>query len=133
MEYGATVVIRHGYFITRYTHLEQIPGNLKEGDRIKRGAVVGLNGCTGLTRYPHVHFSTHHYSGSSKINKGKFINPHTLWHVPEEDIAAKKVTVPFFKEGITYEHDGRLTMPIREEDCRKTWTKSHPTKPWRCR
>ena len=131
LDYGAQVLLRHGDIVTGYWHLEQIPKDLKVGDYVQRGETLGLNGCTGLTRYPHVHFTTHEYSSFG--GKGSYVNPHTLWHVAEADIAARKVRPPFYEENTTYEHDKKLTLPIRAEDWGKRWTKSHPTKPWRCR
>ena len=58
------VYLNHGNIVTGYHHLEQIPKDLKEGEKVARGQVLGLNGCTGLTRYPHVHWATYEYDPS---------------------------------------------------------------------
>lgn len=53
--YGNYVVIAHGGGIaTLYGHLLQT--NVKTGDRVVRGQVIGLEGSTGLSTGPHVHF-----------------------------------------------------------------------------
>jgi murein DD-endopeptidase MepM/ murein hydrolase activator NlpD len=53
--YGNYVVIAHGGGIaTLYGHLLQT--NASVGDRVVRGQVIGLEGSTGLSTGPHVHF-----------------------------------------------------------------------------
>jgi murein DD-endopeptidase MepM/ murein hydrolase activator NlpD len=53
--YGNYVVIAHGGGIaTLYGHLAQTIA--KAGDRVVRGQVIGLEGSTGLSTGPHVHF-----------------------------------------------------------------------------
>jgi len=53
--YGNYVVIAHGGGIaTLYGHLLQT--NVSAGDRVVRGQVIGLEGSTGLSTGPHVHF-----------------------------------------------------------------------------
>lgn len=53
--YGNYVVIAHGAGIaTLYGHLLQT--NVSVGDRVVRGQVIGLEGSTGLSTGPHVHF-----------------------------------------------------------------------------
>ena len=53
--YGNFVVIAHGGGVeTLYGHLLQTDVNL--GDRVVRGQVIGLEGSTGFSTGPHVHF-----------------------------------------------------------------------------
>ena len=53
--YGNYVVIAHGGGIaTLYGHLLQT--NVSDGDRVVRGQVIGLEGSTGFSTGPHVHF-----------------------------------------------------------------------------
>ncbi|HKC19475.1 MAG TPA: peptidoglycan DD-metalloendopeptidase family protein, partial [Candidatus Dormibacteraeota bacterium] len=53
--YGNYVVIAHGGGIaTLYGHLLQT--NAKVGDKVVRGQVIGLEGSTGFSTGPHVHF-----------------------------------------------------------------------------
>lgn len=53
--YGNFVVVAHGGGVeTLYGHLLQ--ANVKVGDRVVRGEVIGLEGSTGFSTGPHVHF-----------------------------------------------------------------------------
>jgi murein DD-endopeptidase MepM/ murein hydrolase activator NlpD len=54
-DYGNAVVIDHGYGVTtRYGHLSKI--KVSEGERIKEGKVVGLQGSTGRSTGEHLHY-----------------------------------------------------------------------------
>lgn len=53
--YGATVIINHGDSIsTLYGHLSDT--KVGPGDRVRRGQVIGLAGCTGDCTGDHLHF-----------------------------------------------------------------------------
>jgi murein DD-endopeptidase MepM/ murein hydrolase activator NlpD len=48
-------VLNHGYgYKTVYAHMSKILVN--EGEKVKRGQVIGLVGSTGLSVAPHVHY-----------------------------------------------------------------------------
>ena len=52
---GNLVVIDHSYgFTTYYAHLASFA--VKEGDRVKRGQVIGYVGSTGRSNAPHLHY-----------------------------------------------------------------------------
>lgn len=64
--YGNMVVVDHGFGLsTRYAHLEAF--NVKPGDRVQRGDVVGYAGRTGRATGDHVHYEVLVY--------GRHLNP----------------------------------------------------------
>lgn len=68
--YGSTVIIDHGFgLFTLYAHLSMI--DVKAGQAIKRGEVIGRSGMTGLAGGDHLHFSV--------IVGGQFVNPLEWW------------------------------------------------------
>ncbi len=64
--YGRKVVIDHGFgYKTLYAHMEGF--NIKRGQQVKRGDVIGFVGNTGLSVAPHLHYEV--------IKNGKKVNP----------------------------------------------------------
>ena len=52
---GKTIVIDHGYgFVTRYGHLSKY--EVKRGQKVSRGDVIGYMGSTGRSTGPHLHY-----------------------------------------------------------------------------
>ena len=77
--YGITVILDHGYgYETLYAHMSET--KVKEGDRIKRGQIIGYVGSTGRSSGPHLHYSIY--------KNEKAINPRTLLKLPENNLAA---------------------------------------------
>ena len=70
-EYGITVIVDHGQDIKSvYGHLSKT--NVKVGDRVERGAVVGWSGNTGRSTGAHLHYEI--------LVKGQSVNPRAyLW------------------------------------------------------
>ncbi len=53
--YGNEIIINHGFsYETRYAHLSKI--KVKNGQRVKRGEIIGLMGNTGKSTAPHLHY-----------------------------------------------------------------------------
>jgi murein DD-endopeptidase MepM/ murein hydrolase activator NlpD len=53
--YGNSIIINHGYgIVTRYGHLDAY--NVKPGQRVRRGDVIGFVGNTGRSTAPHLHY-----------------------------------------------------------------------------
>ncbi len=64
--YGITVVINHGRgYQTLYAHLSK--QNVKPGQKVKRGEVIGYMGTTGLSVGVHLHYEV--------IKNGEKVNP----------------------------------------------------------
>ena len=53
--YGNLVIVDSGDFKTYYAHLDSIADNLKEGDSLKSGDLIGKIGSTGRSTGPHLH------------------------------------------------------------------------------
>lgn len=68
--YGETVVVDHGLGVfSQYSHLSQI--DVKVGEEVKKGAVLGKTGTTGLAGGDHLHFSM--------LLQGEFVDPLEWW------------------------------------------------------
>jgi hypothetical protein len=56
--YGNHIVIDHGFgYKTLYAHLDR--ANVRRGQKVKRGDVIGFVGSTGLSLAPHLHYEVH--------------------------------------------------------------------------
>ena len=64
--YGRHIRIDHGFgYVTLYAHLNKY--NVKRGQKVKRGDIIGYVGSTGRSVAPHLHYEI--------IKDGKKINP----------------------------------------------------------
>ena len=55
---GNYIEIRNGkHYSTRFLHMSEL--DVKVGDRVSRGEVIGLSGNTGLSTGPHLHYELH--------------------------------------------------------------------------
>lgn len=63
--YGNHVIIDHGYgYKTLYAHMSKI--NVRRGEKVMRGTVIGEIGNTGLSVAPHLHYEV--IKGGEKVN-----------------------------------------------------------------
>ncbi len=59
--YGMHVIVDHGFgYQTLYAHMSKL--EVRNGQRVKRGEVLGLVGNTGLSVGPHLHYEVHRNS-----------------------------------------------------------------------
>ncbi|MFT4525320.1 MAG: murein DD-endopeptidase MepM/ murein hydrolase activator NlpD [Granulosicoccus sp.] len=64
--YGKNIKIDHGYgYVTLYAHMSKF--NVRKGQKVKRGEVIGYVGTTGTSTAPHLHYEV--------IKHGEKINP----------------------------------------------------------
>jgi murein DD-endopeptidase MepM/ murein hydrolase activator NlpD len=69
--YGREIVINHGFgYKTRYAHLSSFL--VKEGDKVKRGDLIGLMGSSGKSTGPHLHYEVE--------KDGHKVNPINYFH-----------------------------------------------------
>jgi len=56
--YGNCIVINHGFgYETLYAHMSKM--DVRRGDKVKRGQVIGHVGNTGKSTSPHLHYEVH--------------------------------------------------------------------------
>lgn len=69
--FGNYIIIRHKHgFYTRYGHMQSF--NVRTGQRVQQGEVIGRIGNTGLSTGPHLHYEVH--IGSDVVDPYKFLN-----------------------------------------------------------
>jgi len=80
--YGLTVVLDHGQGLaSTYSHLSNI--DVKIGQEVKKGEIIGSTGQTGLAGGDHLHYGV--------MVSGLFVNPIEWWdsHWIEDNITKK--------------------------------------------
>lgn len=82
--YGKHIRINHGFgYVSLYAHLSNY--NVRKGQRVKRGDLIGFVGSTGRSQAPHLHYEI--------IKNGEKINPINFYYgnlSPEEFAAMQK-------------------------------------------
>jgi hypothetical protein len=69
--YGLYVVIEHeGGKSTLYAHMSKI--QVKVGDKVTKGQIIGLSGNTGSSTGPHLHFELH--QNGTPVNPAAYVN-----------------------------------------------------------
>jgi hypothetical protein len=70
--YGKMIQIDHGFgYATVYGHLSQF--NVKPGQKVKRGELIGFVGNTGTSTHPHLHYEVH--------KNGDAVNPQFYYYM----------------------------------------------------
>lgn len=85
--YGNAVILDHGQgLFSLYAHLSGI--QVKNGQEVKKGGILGTSGLTGLAGGDHLHFSI--------LVAGEFVNPTEWWdpHWIKDNVAAKLAVAP---------------------------------------
>ncbi len=67
--YGKHIRVNHGYgYLTLYAHLSKY--NVRQGQKVKRGDLIGFVGSTGRSEAPHVHYEV--WKDKDRINPINF-------------------------------------------------------------
>ena len=74
--YGNLIEIDHGYKVTtRYGHLKSL--KVKQGDLVKRGQLIAIQGNTGRSSGPHLHYEVRYmnkpYNPINFLKAGKYV------------------------------------------------------------
>ncbi|TDC80227.1 M23 family metallopeptidase [Micromonospora sp. KC606] len=70
--YGVSVVVNHGTgYLTHYAHLST--AKVSVGDRVAAGQIIGLEGSTGDSTGPHLHFEVHQGQMWNQIDPAPFL------------------------------------------------------------
>ncbi|HAX96896.1 MAG TPA: peptidase M23, partial [Prolixibacteraceae bacterium] len=70
--YGKYIEIDHGYgYLTLYAHLNDF--NVRKGQKVKRGEIIGFVGNTGTSTSPHLHYEVH--------RNGTAVNPQNYYYM----------------------------------------------------
>jgi murein DD-endopeptidase MepM/ murein hydrolase activator NlpD len=92
--FGKHIRIDHGFgYLTLYAHLSKY--NVRKGQRVKRGDLIGFVGSTGRSQAPHLHYEVH--------KNGVAINPINFYYgnlTPEE---FKEMLKAASQEGQSYD------------------------------
>ncbi len=86
-DYGKTIIISHVWGKSYYGHLKEL--DVKEGDEVSRGQLIGLSGNSGLSTGPHLHFSIKPNNADADNGYHGMIDPETLVSFKKE--SSKKV------------------------------------------
>lgn len=91
--YGNVVILNHGYgYETLYGHMSKI--KVKEGQKVKRGDIIGFVGSSGLSTGAHLHYEVH--------KNGEKVNPIHFFYDDVSPDEFKKI----------YEASARMTISL---------------------
>jgi hypothetical protein len=80
--YGNEIIVNHGYgYRTRYAHLSKF--NVKPGQKLTRGDVIGYIGSTGKSTGPHLHYEV--------LKNGSPMNPVYFYYNDLKDAEFEKM------------------------------------------
>ncbi len=140
--WGNTVVIKHNnYLFSKLSHLKYQSLEVKAGDTVKKGQLIGRCGNSGRSPYPHLHFQfqANPYVGSPtleypfghyllKDNSGYSLK---TFEVPEKD---QKVARPGINEilqkALHFIPGRRINVKVEVDSPKKRWQKMAGNYSW---
>ena len=94
-ECGNGAVIEHaGNWQTQYCHLARGSLQVKPGDVVEPGQPIGRVGLSGLTEYPHLHFTVRH--------DGAVVDPFAFGAAPDTCGSGESLWAPELRAQLTY-------------------------------
>jgi urea transporter/murein DD-endopeptidase MepM/ murein hydrolase activator NlpD len=100
--FGNTVVISHQYNLySSISHLKLDSIKVKEGDRVKKGEIIGYCGNSGRSPYPHIHFQ---FQVNDKVGEKTHLFP--ISHFIE------KVNANYILRTFTYPKENSIVQNI---------------------
>lgn len=111
-ECGNGVVLRADGFEYQYCHLKKGSINVRAGDKIEKGEVIGQIGLSGNTEYPHLHLSVRKKYGDTWIDFDPFygkgiecgLEPSPIWE-------NSNVLTQSMQTGIVYHYGFSFEVP----------------------
>ncbi|MEH2512768.1 hypothetical protein V1291_004122 [Nitrobacteraceae bacterium AZCC 1564] len=95
MECGNGVVVEHpGRWETQYCHMAKGSIRVKPGDDVRVGQPLGQIGLSGLTEYPHLHFTVRH--------ERKLVDPFAYGAPDNSCSGGKSLWDPLLRDQLTY-------------------------------
>jgi murein DD-endopeptidase MepM/ murein hydrolase activator NlpD len=140
--WGNTVVIKHAeYIYSKLCHMKYHSVEVKVGDNIKKGQIIGRCGNTGRSPYPHLHFQFQAtpYIGSTTIDYpfGHFLlkeeNRYSLktFETPLKDqIVANPSKNEILQKALHFVPGQRLNIEVEVVSDKKIWQKQAGTFTW---
>jgi urea transporter len=140
--WGNTVVIKHSeYIYSKLSHLKYHSVDVKVGDIVKQGQVVGRCGNSGRSPYPHLHFQFQAtpYIGSVTLDYpfGHFLlkkeNKYSLktFEFPKKDqIVANPLKNAILSKALHFIPGQRLSINVEVESKKEKWQKQAGTFTW---
>jgi len=140
--WGNTVIIKHSeYIYSKLSHLKYHSVDVKVGDIVKQGQVVGRCGNSGRSPYPHLHFQFQAtpYIGSVTLDYpfGFFLlkeaNKYSLktFEFPiKKQIVANPLKNAILSKALHFIPGQRLTVDVEVESEKEKWQKQAGTFTW---
>ncbi len=133
--WGNTVVIKHNdYLYAKLSHLKNQSLEVKPGDFVKKGQIIGHCGNSGRSPYPHLHFQFQAtpYIGSTTIDypfgnfmlkEGKSFQLKTFENPQKDEVVANPSKNDVLLDALHFIPGQRFIVAVEVESDREKWRK----------